>query len=300
MKKNVDRVIVSNNLVVVIGWCEGPGPRIAVNGDEVEYQVCHRLKRPDVAEFLNSDDEREYGFRVSAVTTISGLDHSNISLIFPGGIIVEQMPTNPEFIGHEVFDRFVKTVADSAPGASMIELGSRARSGNTYKHLFPTLSTYTGVDMNPGNNVDVVQDIHTLSRAITSQYDFAFSVSVFEHLLMPWVAAVELNKVLVDGGLAYIQSHPTWPLHDEPWDFFRFSKHAWQGLFNSFTGFEILDAAYGMEASIMPASMAGCSLKDIEMQRSFLLSGCLIKKISEPQVDWQCDPSGFYSSSYSY
>jgi hypothetical protein len=71
----------------------------------------------------------------------------------------------------------------------MIEIGSRARSDNTYKHFFPNLKTYTGVDISEGPNADIVADAHTLSRHISEEFDLAFSFSVFEHLIMPWVAA---------------------------------------------------------------------------------------------------------------
>ncbi|WP_373690468.1 methyltransferase domain-containing protein [Sphingobium sp. DEHP117] len=60
-----------------------------------------------------------------------------------------------------------------------------------------------------------------------SSFDAVYSVSVFEHLLMPWKVALEMNRVLRMGGIAYIHTHQTLGLHDMPWDFWRFSDTSW-------------------------------------------------------------------------
>ena len=72
----------------------------------------------------------------------------------------------------------------------VLELGSRARSGISRREYFGD-ADYTGVDILRGENVDLVCDAHQLSRFISSKYDFVFSVSVFEHLMMPWKVAIE-------------------------------------------------------------------------------------------------------------
>src|SRR5215469_14253331 len=47
------------------------------------------------------------------------------------------------------------------------------------------------------------------------------------------------------------QSHWAYPVHDEPWDFWRYSKETWKGLFNSHTGFEVVNAQYRYPAYIV-------------------------------------------------
>lgn len=182
----------------------------------------------------------------------------------------------------------------------MLEIGSRARSGNIYRGLFPTIGRYVGTDITDGPNVDRIADAHTLSKVMDERFDFAFSASVFEHLIMPWVAAFELNKALNPGALIYIQSHPAWPLHEEPWDFFRFSKDAWSGLFNRLTGFEIVEAGYGIGATIVPRVSASGALHGIEGCPTYLLSACVARKIGDPLVDWSADPSLVYDLNYSH
>ncbi|MER9957229.1 class I SAM-dependent methyltransferase [Mesorhizobium australicum] len=153
--------------------------------------------------------------------------------------------------------------------------------------------------MADGPNVDLVTDAHTM-KGVTKQFDFAFSVSVFEHLMMPWVAAHALNRVLNSGALVFIQSHPSWPLHEEPWDFFRFSKDAWSSIFSPFTGFEIIDAGYALEASIVPANASGGALQTFEDHRTYLVSSCLARKIGVPTHDWSADPAEIHNLKYSH
>ena len=43
---------------------------------------------------------------------------------------------------------------------------------------------------------------------------------------------LELNKVLRVGGVIQVVTHPAWPPHELPWDFWRFPKGAFTALFN--------------------------------------------------------------------
>jgi len=176
------------------------------------------------------------------------------------------------------------------PGAAILELGSRARSGITYRHLFGGLA-YTGLDISPGENVDVVGDAHRLSSLFhQAQFDFAFSVSVFEHLAWPWKAVLELNFVLKPRGLIYTQSHQSWPRHEWPWDFFRFSASAWRSLFCRTTGFRVLGAVDDIPARMRPLHDTSDPTLAIEDQPAFLVSACIAEKVGPPCVSWDATP----------
>ncbi len=128
-----------------------------------------------------------------------------------------------------------------AQGLRVLDIGGRARSGVDRRQHFPGVD-YTVLDILPGDNVDVVGDAHELSRLFPSDHFGAvYSVSVFEHLLVPWKVVLEINKVLKPGGIGMISTHQTLGLHDLPWDFWRYSEHCWPALFNERTGFEIVE-----------------------------------------------------------
>jgi hypothetical protein len=130
-------------------------------------------------------------------------------------------------------------------GWRVLEIGSRIVSpGSASKRtLFPGARSYTGFDYYPDANTDVVGDAHKLSQYFNGQrFDAIFSIAVLEHLAMPWVVAREINKVLEVGALTYHLTVFAWPLHEIPWDFWRFSDEGLKVLFSPALGFEIINA----------------------------------------------------------
>jgi len=188
--------------------------------------------------------------------------------------------------GGKLFGRFAAELAARSPGR-VLELGSRARSGNVYRGaLVPESWEYTGLDIKDGPNVDLVGDAHDLVAAVgQARFDAVFSIATFEHLAMPWRAVVSVNEILEVGGLVYLGSHQAFPLHETPWDFWRFSDQAWRALFNTATGFEILEVAMGEPANVTP-TFAKQALLGVSDQPAFLSSSVLARKVGPASVDW--------------
>ncbi len=69
-------------------------------------------------------------------------------------------------------------------------------------------------------------------------YDCVLSTAVLEHLEEPQLAIDEAFRVLKPGGSAIYTMPLFWHLHEEPRDFFRYTKHGLRHLFEK-TGFEI-------------------------------------------------------------
>ena len=152
-------------------------------------------------------------------------------------------PTDPY---HLVLPQFQQLVA-GMPSPVVVEVGSRNVSGVTRRHLFPTASRYVGVDVHAGEGVDVVGDAHQLSRHFeAASVDAVFSISVFEHLVFPWKVVLELNRILKHGGYVMVATHPAWPAHELPWDFWRFPVAGLAHLFIPDTGFELVTATEGL------------------------------------------------------
>lgn len=75
--------------------------------------------------------------------------------------------------------------------------------------------------------MDIVGDAHELSLLFPNEhFDVGMSKAVFEHLAMPWKVVLEVNKILRPNGLLFINTLHTFPLHEKPWDFWRFSEEA--------------------------------------------------------------------------
>lgn len=147
--------------------------------------------------------------------------------------------------GGGLYDEFIKIVNENH--LRVLEIGSRVVSprSSSKRSLFSGTASYTGFDYYPDANTDVVGDAHRLSQYFAGQrFDAIFSLSVLEHLAMPWVVATEINKLLEVGGITYHSTHQAWPLHEMPWDFWRFSDQALKVLFSPPLGFKVINTGF--------------------------------------------------------
>ena len=203
----------------------------------------------------------------------------------------------PRPLVHE-FDTLVNRIVTERGSADVLDLGGRARSGGPLSAIrYPKWNT-TVVDIVADTGVDIVADAHELSFVLDGRlFDAVYSVSVFEHLLMPWKACVEISRVLRMGGLVFIHTHQTIGMHDMPWDFWRFSDTSWKGLFNEATGFEILETQMADFVNIVPRVYSDIYV-GAESAGGFLTSGVLARKISNPAVDWPVRLSDLVATEY--
>ena len=198
---------------------------------------------------------------------------------------------------HALSGQFQSMLAARPPGR-MLEVGSRARSGIVRRDWTPAGWEYSGFDILAGPNVDVVGDAHTLSRYYEpAAFDAVMAFSVLEHLLMPWKFVVELNRVLKPGGIGMFSTHQCWPIHDHPWDFWRFSDTAWTGLLNAATGFEIIAARTGEPAYVV-AQRCSVATAFAEHPAGALASFVLFRKIGETRLEWPVELSDILQTSY--
>lgn len=204
-------------------------------------------------------------------------------------------------MGHDPYMKLETLVHDFVEprlaGMDVLELGSRDRrdTRSAWGSIRDRARSYVGLDILPGANVDITGDAHKLSSLFPDRrFDLIYSQFVFEHLAMPWLAAVEINKVLRLGGLAHLVSNQSIGMHDLPWDFFRFSDSAWKALFNASTGFEILGVAMGEPVRLSPLRYHQGFI-DHEGGAGYQASAVFVRKLSETQLRWPVEPELVYS-----
>lgn len=249
----IERTWSNDYYLGVDGWCLGTSS--AIEGiefriDDQLIQVNEFYARPDVIEsHPDYSNNVNCGFRVQVPRIASHafqfsafLDES--SCTFPVNVTGFKPPTPDYNNGSGLFDDFQRIVNDKR--MSVLEIGSRIVSpGSQSKRvLFPNADIYTGFDIHLDQNTDVVGDAHILSSYFDRQYDAIFSLSVFEHLAMPWKVALEINRLLKNGGITYHSTHNAWPIHDAPWDFYRYTDNGLRSLFSRSIGFETLSCGY--------------------------------------------------------
>ncbi len=180
-------------------------------------------------------------------------------------------------------ERFRQALAN---GTTLLDIGGRARSDLDYSKTFPDQEV-TVLDILPDDNVDVVGDAHNLSAYFEpNTFDAVFSCAVFEHLLMPWKVAIEMNKVMKLGAIGFINTHQTLGMHDLPWDFWRFSDAAWKSIFNKNTGFEIVETAMDSPQYVIPFCFRP-EKADAEKSVGFEASAVMFKKTGQCSEVWR-------------
>ena len=148
----------------------------------------------------------------------------------------------PENISHKNWVSYLSKQFNN-PKFRILEIGSRNVTGLNLRNTFSN-ADYVGFDFYPGENVDIVGDAHKLSSYFSDQekFDLIFSSSVFEHLYMPWVVAIEIQKLLKVGGYVFIETHFSFKSHERPWNFFQFSDMGLRALFNEALGFDLIES----------------------------------------------------------
>ena len=217
-----------------------------INGAAVQAIVIINCPSPDVAAHFGAAAANA---RFHGSARLEGIDAPlNAALRFRFSDDTEEIRSE---VGqaemHGAWPRFIQPLPEKAKERQrgrFLEIGSGTRSGISRRHHIPEKWDYKGSDVLSGPNVDIVADAHKLSSVIPARsIDAVMSISAFEHLAMPWKVAIELNRIMANGAIGCVQTHQMFPLHDQPWDFWRISADAWPALFNRVTGFRIIKAA---------------------------------------------------------
>ena len=177
---------------------------------------------------------------------------TRVSRIAADWLTRDQTVSRPQ--GDLTLSRFKERV-QTMKAPRVLELGTmQSMPGRSTLHrgYVPHAGEFLGTDIAPGPDVDIVADLHRLTDVTGSeQFDVIISCSTFEHLKYPHKAAHELMKALKIGGVLFIQTHQTFPLHAYPYDYFRFSREALAGLFGNSMGFKVVDTDYEFPARIV-------------------------------------------------
>lgn len=172
-------------------------------------------------------------------------------------------------------------------GGRFVEVGGRGSSSEYTRQWLPKGWDYTAVDIHGGGNVDVVGDAHHLSRLLPHQSaDVVFSEDVMEHMLVPWKFVLEANLVLKPGGLFVAVLPSAWPLHAEPWDFWRMTEHAWPALLNEGTGFELIESGAMGQCAIVPFLPHDKASLRMQSGITTVHTFAIARKVSEPTASW--------------
>jgi hypothetical protein len=176
------------------------------------------------------------------------------------GVTLAGTPRSDGEPSSDLEQRFISRCGELA-SPTVLELGSlQSVPGRSTLHRdwVPHASEFLGTDIEDGPDVDIVADLHRLTDVVgIERFDVILSCSTFEHLKYPTLAAHQLMKALKVGGLLYVQTHQSFPLHGYPNDYFRFSQDALASLFGTQMGFAVVATKYEFPARLYSRRMDG-------------------------------------------
>jgi SAM-dependent methyltransferase len=142
---------------------------------------------------------------------------------------------------NRIHDRQFKRLASTFLRGRLIDIGCGEKPYAVM--LKPYVTEHIGID-----HEDTIHDKSHIDRFGTAydipakdgEFDSAICIAVLEHLEEPEKALRECHRVLKQGGFAIFTVPFIWHIHEEPRDFYRYTKYGLRYLFEK-TGFEILE-----------------------------------------------------------
>ncbi|HLF24924.1 MAG TPA: class I SAM-dependent methyltransferase [Anaerolineae bacterium] len=102
------------------------------------------------------------------------------------------------------------------------------------------VSRYDSLDPRPQlPGITYQADIQAMAQILDATYDSAICLEVLEHVPEPFKAMAEIYRILKPGGILIVSVPHLSRLHEEPYDFFRFTRYGLMSLFQT-AGFEVV------------------------------------------------------------
>src|SRR4051812_38793948 len=141
-------------------------------------------------------------------------------------------PKHPHYIHYYFLIRDLKDAIEKYARGSFLDLGC---GNKPYESLYnPLTSSQVGCDViqSDKNRVDVICPASDL-KFPDNKFDCVLCTQVLEHVYEHDRMMKEIHRVLKPGGTIILTVPFAWELHEEPYDFFRYTKHALKELFES-------------------------------------------------------------------
>ena len=143
----------------------------------------------------------------------------------------------PDWLLTKEIARFVRAAIQRFGDGALLDVGCGERPFEAYRTQ--KITQWTGVDV-PGN---AKADIHAFAHDIpvaSGTFKTILCTEVLEHVPNPKAVVDELFRVLAPGGHLILTVPQYWPLHEEPYDFFRFTSYGLRHVLEE-SGFAVIE-----------------------------------------------------------
>ena len=166
----------------------------------------------------------------------SPVSKSYVSILNKAGIGPHKI-AQMDSLRFSIFSK-TKNLCDKYLGGSVLEIGA---GGDYLKDVFKsTYNEWVSLDYDlRTDSIDVRGDGQQLPFK-NKMFDTIISIDVLEHVSAPEKFVSEMFRVIKPGGMVILSTPFFFFLHEEPYDFFRFSKYGLIEIFKR-NGFQIVD-----------------------------------------------------------
>ncbi len=144
----------------------------------------------------------------------------------------------PTYLEQESIFLSLQKAARQVQGGLLLDIGCGNRP---YAFLFTTATQYVGIDLPAQDMTQRESDVWASGLQLpfaSERFDIVLCTQVLEHVPQPWRLIQEAFRVLKAGGGFILTAPQTWGLHEEPRDYYRFTRYGLQYLLES-AGFEV-------------------------------------------------------------
>lgn len=118
----------------------------------------------------------------------------------------------------------IKLAVDKYAKGRVLDAGAGSLNAKSLLHYH--CNEYVSFDIEKRNkDVDLIGDIQSMKGIRSVSFDTVYSSQVLEHIPRPWDALSEIYRILKPGGYVIISVPHLSGLHEEPFDFYRYTPY---------------------------------------------------------------------------
>lgn len=203
------------------------------------------------------------------------------------------MPANPVNSSRHYANEFAARAAARGKDESFLVLDAGAGSApyaDHFKHVTYETADLAATEGKDYSHIDYRCDIVDIPVK-DERFDLVWCSQTLEHCREPIQALREFHRILKPGGEAWLTAPFFYEEHEKPWDFYRFSRYAWEN-FAQVVGFEVveierMEGFYGMLSYVL--WMAGKHLPKEMTERRALMRELAIEYADMDLADKRTD-----------
>jgi hypothetical protein len=132
MHFHLDSFSILHGVLVAEGYSECGAPGVLYDGAQVATTTM-LVDRPELVAGLG-EQARRWGYRLCAMMPDRSVAHTKITIQFTDGTALDFPGGSMQAAREPEYGRMVQSFKDeTSRGGRLLEIGSRARSGNTYR-----------------------------------------------------------------------------------------------------------------------------------------------------------------------